>query len=183
MSKTDFCLNKNKECRGVYNFIENNYLEKCYQLKCHGYHGYECEKDFCSSDKKTCKRFYQLNQLSMSLQMYRKPLGEGISKYIYFTSPVKECPAVEYELKHGDVCVNNKTCMYTERIIQLAANKKYLVCPCFGKMSYQCGLSHCAIHNRACDAFKQGQTPIKMIKCANFNIKLAQKFLFKKKNA
>ncbi len=175
MKQSDFCLNKNKQCKGFNSFMENRYSVKCEQLNCQGDYSYECENDFCSSSQKTCKKFFQLNKLKESLQTY---LAAAASKYIYFTS-VKECPTVKYELKNYDVCVNTKSCMYMERMVTLEANKngkKYLLCPCSGKLSYHCGQHHCSIHNLACDAFKANSFSIKMKRCTNFNI-FAQKKL------
>ena len=173
-SHSEYCLNTNQECTGIYS-LPKVYTLKCLHLKCQGDLAYQCKNNLCTVNKSMCKRFHKINETIQSVKI------DSVKREMYekLTENITECPPVKYDLKPKDVCLNTKSCLYMETQMNIDTNgTKKLLCPCVGKNSYYCGLHHCAVHSRACDTFKVTRSYKKTItKCESFNV-FAQRKLF-----
>ena len=170
INSNEFCLNKNKQCQGLYS-------KKCQQLKCssiqHHNHHYECSADYCAASKKACQYLLKILKSTQSKQK---------EKYQTFKQNISVCssPLKSYELKSDDLCLNTRSCMYMETYLTDENGKKNLVCPCFGKYNYHCSLHYCSVNNIACDSFKRGhfKKESKHIrKCRSFNVFVQRKLI------
>ena len=153
---SEYCLNKNRECKGLYNRARV-YSVKCEQLKCAGIHSHSCENEYCSTSKKTCSNLLLINKIIRSISAYNLQ-EKALQKYNSFIQNLTVCPAVKYELKEDDICLNTRSCMYVESHVTDEMGKKHLVCPCFGKTAFHCDTRYCASQSRACDAIKANTT-------------------------
>lgn len=170
----EFCLNSNKECKGVYSQTEI-YKLNCVPLECQGTHSYDCANNYCGINKKVCLRLQALNKtiLTANSNLARKEMLRQ------FTNKVMNCSNSKYDIKSTDICLNRKSCLYMETKMSLENGTKQLVCPCIGKKSVFCGVNHCAVNSRACETFKaNGYKSLKPIaKCESFNLFAQRKIL------
>jgi len=93
LKSTDFCILKQKECKGYYDKQQQeNYQIKCNPIKCNGKLSYECESNarICSLDKKECTDYYNFKFFSIHLKL--------TTKIQSFNKEIKYCQKKIYKL-------------------------------------------------------------------------------------
>jgi hypothetical protein len=178
LKSTDFCILKQKKCKGYYDGL-GNYHVNCDLIKCHGKLSYNCELNICSKNEHDCNEYNKL-------QTYKKILFETQSftnimsekKYLkernkieLFNENIHECANKTYEYESNDFCLNGRNCKI---IFEYGYRKfvKKIDCKCPNKQSFKCG-KYCTLDSNACDYYfkTNNESFIKQINdCENDNV-------------
>jgi hypothetical protein len=163
LKSTDFCIQKQNECKGFYDKHEN-YFIKCNPIKCHGKLSFDCGSNVCSKDKTECYEYSQLN-LYMKMLMERQTVNTLVAvKYLtdgkqfkIFNKEIKDCAIKKiYNFQANDFCVNGKNCIEMRKVMKGFGYNyvtKQIDCKCPIKLNFKCG-KYCTSDSNACDYYK-----------------------------
>ena len=178
LKPTDFCILKQKECKGFYD-EQHNYQTKCKIIqKCHGSFRFNCDSNICSNDKLKCKEYIFKNLIiSEFSKLSRNSIERNLP--LILQNQMKVCENKHYEFKSNDFCLNGNNCIEIRKDVKgfglvyrsLTTTRK-IDCQCPAKQSFKCGLYHCTANSIACDYSKSNVKQLaKIINiCDNHNI-------------
>ena len=161
LKPTDFCILKQKECKGFYD-EQNNYEQKCETIqKCHGSFSFNCDLDICSKTKLKCKA-YIFNNIIQS--EFSKLAGNSIdrNKTSILKKQMKVCEKKHYEFKSNDFCLNGNNCIEIRKeiagfgfVYRSLTKTRKIECQCPDKQRFKCDNKYCTTHSFACDFYKE----------------------------
>ena len=164
IKSTDFCVLKQKECKGYYN--ENQiYKIECNSIKCHGAFRYDCVSNICTNKVTECSKYKKMNTYfnilntirSIDTILYAKNLNQTI-KIKTFNHNIKDCNNKIYKFQKNDFCINGKNCLVKRKIGNIFSfNYVYgktifrgTECHYPNEQSFKCG-KLCTIDSNACN--------------------------------
>ncbi len=169
LKSTDFCILKQKECRGYYDKQQQeNYKIKCTPIKCHGKLAYECESNsICSVNKIECDEYRQMDsyrKIINTVQTFNTKFANKHSmitnKIQSFNKEIKYCQNKYYKFKSNDFCLNGKNCAEVRKELigfgfsyrKITITRK-IDCKCPASKSFKCD-KYCTTDSIACDYYK-----------------------------
>jgi len=169
LKSTDFCIIKQQECKGFYDYHQN-YQIKCELIKCHGKTSYDCGLHLCSRNKSECNEYkymkfyekiYKYEGKTFNLDLTEK-LTKLINDLQLFEKRVSICPNKAYEFNSNDFCLNGLNCIEKRKdrrfleignIYGSSITVRKIDCKCPANQSFKCG-KNCVAHSFACSYFK-----------------------------
>lgn len=171
----DFCQKGPPKCLGYYN-MHRDFKTKCLKLQCEGLYKHKCFNNLCTTEKKYCDIFRNLNFLL-------RPINAIKFEREKFINIIKDCSNSIYTFSTDDYCINQNNCLYRENVTRMSRlsnlRLKQTACQCIGNHSYKCG-EFCSKHNYACSGLASSSS-LNMTKfkhCNNGNKIFNSVFLF-----
>jgi len=182
LKSTDFCIVKQQECKGFYNYKQNYQIE-CKLIKCHGKISYDCGSHLCSKNKADCNeyknmKYYEKIYKYQGLNFNNMNLTEKLTHLKIFDKQVPICPNKAYKFNSKDFCLNGVNCIEKSRtfsfMIGSSISARQIDCECPSKQRFKCG-KYCVADSLACSYFKpvNGKIPTyqnKIKDCGNDNV-------------
>ncbi len=163
---TDFCVRKQKECRGFYDKNQKHH-NKCVTTKCHGQLRYECKSNICSKSKHECKNYIDLDsyiKLINTLNIYHSKFAAKLKNEIQiFEKNLNNCEKKIYKFASNNFCSYGRNCIkiisdlkgFGFNFRQFKTTEK-IDCKCPSEQSFKCG-KYCATDSIACDYYKSNK--------------------------
>jgi hypothetical protein len=184
LKSADFCILKQKECKGFYD-RKQNYKIKCNPTKCNGKLSYDCESNICSKNESECDEYKNVDAYWKLINMIKTKdiriapkISEAINKIESFKKEIKDCQLKPYNFKENDFCSNGQNCFEIKKELKgfgfnyrSFITKLKIDCRCPKRQSFRCG-NYCSIDSIACDYFKSINefNFVNFKYCVNYNI-------------
>ena len=180
LKSTDFCIPKQKECKGYYD-KQQNYQINCESIKCKNNNKfkYECKANhICSNNITECNNYNRMYSFMKILIIKHHIIFSTnhlnrINKFKLFEKNVSDCESNRI-FKSDNFCVNGLNCVEKIKIMKSFGNKyntKKSECKCPANKSFKCE-KYCSTDSIACNYIKLNEKKFKkrIKNCGNHNI-------------